>query len=76
MVNRAERGRKTFDDGANMTMIRTTPGAVVADLNEQAKIASDEASLKNALAKKMMDNILKKLEANTKVKINESVLRM
>lgn len=66
----------SFDDGANMTMIRTTPGAVVADLNEQAKIASDEASLKNALAKKMMDDILKKLELNTKVKINNAALQM
>lgn len=66
----------SFDDGANMTMIRTTPGAVVADLNEQAKIASDEASLKNALAKKMMDDILKKLELNTKVKINNTALQM
>ena len=66
----------SFDDGANMTMIRTTPGAVVADLNEQAKVASDEASLKNALAKKMMDNIIKKLEESTKVKINNTALQM
>lgn len=66
----------SFDDGSNMTMIKTTPGAVVADLNEQAKIASDEASLKNALAKKMMDNIIKKLEENTKVKINTTALQM
>ena len=66
----------SFDDGANMIMIRTTPGVVVTDLNEQAKVASDNLSLKNALAKKMMDDVIKKLEANTKVKINNSVLQM
>ncbi|MBC7429677.1 MAG: SurA N-terminal domain-containing protein [Bacteriovorax sp.] len=66
----------SFDDGANLIMIRTTPGAVVTDLAESAKVASDEASLKNALAKKMMDNIMKKLEENTKIKINHTALQM
>jgi peptidyl-prolyl cis-trans isomerase D len=66
----------SFDDGANLIMIRTTPGTVVTDIAEQAKVASDETSLKNALAKKMMDNILKKLEENTKIKINTTALQM
>jgi peptidyl-prolyl cis-trans isomerase D len=66
----------SFDDGANLVMIRTTPGAVVADLNAAAKSATDTASLQNALAKKMMDNVLKELEANTRIKINHNAIRM
>lgn len=64
-----------FDDGASMIMIKTTPGPVVADLNDQAKIASDNAGLKNALSRKMMDSILKKLEEDTKVKINSEMIQ-
>ena len=66
----------SFDDGANLIMVRSTAAAKATDLNAQAKTASDEAGLKNALARKMMDNILKELEANTKVKINHNVLQM
>lgn len=66
----------SFDDGANLVMIRTTPGAVVADVNAAAKNASETASLQSTLAKKMMDNVLKELEANTRVKINENAIRM
>ena len=66
----------SFDDGANLVMIRTTPGAVVADAAADQKANADQASLKNALAKKMMDNILKDLEANAKIKINENAVRM
>lgn len=64
-----------FDDGASMVMIKTTPGPVVADLNDQAKIAQDNAGLKNALSRKMMDSILKKLEEDTKVKINSEMIQ-
>jgi peptidyl-prolyl cis-trans isomerase D len=63
----------SFDDGANLVMIRTTPGAVVAATDDAE---NNPASLKNALAKKMMDNIIKDLEANTKVKINHNVIQM
>lgn len=66
----------SFDDGANLVMVRTSPAAKVSDINTEAKAASDEAGLKNALARKMMDNIMKEMEANTKVKINHSVLQM
>ena len=58
-----------FDDGGNITMIKTNPGAVASDATAQAKVASDNAGLKNALSKKMMDQVLKKLEEDTKVKI-------
>lgn len=66
----------SFDDGSSLIMIRTLPGAVIADTGAEAKAASDDASLKNALAKKMMDSILKELEANTKIKINHNVIQM
>lgn len=66
----------SFDDGANLVMIRTTPGAVVADASNAAKVASDNAGLQSTLAKKMMDNVLKELEANTRVKINQNAIRM
>ena len=64
----------SFDDGANLIMIRTTPGAV-ASTDADAK-AADDAGLKNALARKMMDTIMKDMEANTRVKINTNMLQM
>jgi peptidyl-prolyl cis-trans isomerase D len=64
-----------FDDGSNIVMIKTTPGAVAKDLNEQAKVAQDNAGLKNALSRKMMEQILKKLEEDTKVKIYSNMLQ-
>ncbi len=66
----------SFDDGANLVMVRTTPGAAVADLNSAEKAATDNAALQSTLAKKMMDNFLKELEANTRVKINHNAIRM
>ena len=66
----------SFDDGSTLTMIRTTPGAVVADMTAEAKAASDLTSLQNALSKKMMDEILKDLETNTRVKINTNAIQM
>ena len=66
----------SFDDGANLVMVRTTPGAVASSTESAAKAASDQTNLQATLAKKMMDNILKELEANTKVKINHNVIQM
>ncbi|MGZ3809095.1 MAG: peptidylprolyl isomerase [Bacteriovorax sp.] len=64
-----------FDDGGTIVMIRTTKGSVTPDLNEQAKVASNNAGLKNALSRKMMEAMLKKLEEDTKVKIYSSALQ-
>jgi hypothetical protein len=64
-----------FDDGGSMTMIRTTPSTGAADSKEQSKVATDNAGLKNALSRKMMDSILKKLEEDTKVKIYSNMLQ-
>ena len=64
-----------FDDGGSIVMIKTTAGAVMTDLNEQAKVASDNASLKNALSRKMMESILKRLEEDTKVKIYSNMFQ-
>ena len=68
----------SFDDGATMTMIRTTPSILdaKADLNAQAQTQGDESSLKNVLAKKLMDSIIKELEASAKIKINNKMLQM
>jgi len=64
-----------FDDGANIVMIKTSPAtAGKADLNEQAKVAQDNAGLKNALSRKMMEQILKKLEEDTKIKIYSNMI--
>lgn len=64
-----------FDDGANIVMIKTTPApAAASDLNEQAKVAQDNAGLKNALSRKMMEQLLKKLEEDTKVKIYSNMI--
>ncbi|MDD4973897.1 MAG: SurA N-terminal domain-containing protein [Bacteriovorax sp.] len=64
-----------FDDGASMVMIKTTPATAAADLNEKSKVATDNAGLKNALSRKMMESILKKLEEETKVKIYSNMLQ-
>ena len=63
----------SFDDGANLVMIRTTPSNAV---NAEVKTTSDTTNLQSTLAKKMMDNILKELEANTKVRVNQNAIRM
>ena len=64
-----------YDDGGSIVMIKTTPGAVAPDANEQAKVASDNAGLKNALSRKMMEQVLKKLEEDTKVKIYSNMIQ-
>ena len=66
----------SFDDGVNLVMIRTTASPIVADVSIANKNASETSNLQSTLAKKMMDNILKELEANTKVRINHNAIRM
>lgn len=66
-----------FDEGTSIVVIKTTPYvAKINDLEEKAKLARDEAGLKNALARKMIENILKQLELNTKVKINKNAIQI
>ena len=64
-----------FDDGGSMIMVKTSPGAVAPDAKDAAKIATDNAGLKNALSRKMMESILKKLEEDTKVKIYSNMIQ-
>ena len=67
----------SFDDGQTVTMIRTTPATAGTTAEvDKTKAEGDVAGLKNALAKKMMDTMLKQLEADTKIKINSSALQM
>lgn len=67
----------SFDDGQSLIMIRTTPAAATTTAeDDKTKADADTSGLKNALAKKMLDNMLKQLEADTKVKINHNALQM
>ena len=43
---------------------------------KENRTSKDNTSKALSFARKMMENILKQLEANTKVKINDSALRM
>ncbi len=61
----------SFDDGANLVMMRTTP-ATTAEAGDKF----NAEGLKNTLAKKLMDNIMKKLEADAKVRINEKMIQI
>lgn len=63
----------SFDDGSNLVMMRTTPASTAS---AQKEAPANIEGLKNTLAKKMMDNIMKQLEANAKVKINNNMLQM
>ena len=66
-----------FDDGNTITMLKTTPfvapatAATVPATEKEKEIVG----LKNALSRKMMEAILKKLEADTKVKIYSSAMQ-
>ena len=64
-----------FDDGASMVMMKTISVKGTSDLADKTKVASDNASLKNALSRKMMESILKKLEEQTKVKIYSNMVQ-
>jgi peptidyl-prolyl cis-trans isomerase D len=64
----------SFDDGQSLIMIRTFPAPAVAATEKTD--AEEATSLKNALSKKMMDNILKQLEADSKIKINSDAIQM
>lgn len=61
----------SFDDGSNIVMVKTNGIATSTDAENKAN--SD--GLQNALGQKMMDSIMKGLEAKAKVKINENMLQ-
>ena len=70
-----------FDDANNITLLKTTPYTPAAAPKVAVKTpaapvenqdAKDAAGLKNALSRKMMDAILKKMEAETRIKIFSS----
>lgn len=67
-----------FDDANTITMIKTSPfvasAATVAD-KDNKKEEKDVNGLKNALSRKMMEAILKKMEEETKVKIYSSAMQ-
>lgn len=68
-----------FDDGNAITMLKTTPflaapAPTVVD-KDKKKEGNEVAGLKNALSRKMMDAILKKMEEETKVKIYSSSMQ-
>jgi hypothetical protein len=65
----------SFDDGQNLVLIRTTP-ATAAQIADKSNTDSNPEGLKNALARKMLDTILKQLESDTKVKINEKMIQL
>jgi RNA polymerase-interacting CarD/CdnL/TRCF family regulator len=58
-----------------MTMIKTTPTVLNTQNTDVPKALADNAGLKNALSRKMMEQILKKLEEDTKVKIYSNLLQ-
>lgn len=60
----------SFDDGTTMTMVRTQPASTTALAAEKD---ANDSSLKNVLSKKMMDTIVKELEAKAKVKVNNRI---
>jgi hypothetical protein len=64
-----------FDDGNTITMIKTTPFVAPATAAAPTEASKDTAGLKNALSRKMMDAILKKMEEETKVKIYSSAMQ-
>lgn len=66
---------RLFDDGGSMTMIKTTPTVLNTQNTDVPKALADNAGLKNALSRKMMEQILKKLEEDTKVKIYSNLLQ-
>ncbi len=67
-----------FDDANTITMVKTTPFTAppVAKIDDKKVEPNKEvAGLKNALSRKMMEAILKNLEADTKVKIYSSAMQ-
>lgn len=63
-----------FDDASNITMVKAQKSAT-EQASDPAKVEQDKAGLKMALSRKMMDSVIKKLESETTVKINDNVLR-
>lgn len=62
------------DDGSTINILKTYPQVKAAVTADTAKLASDTASLKNVLGKKMMEGIIKKLEKDTSVKIFNNMI--
>jgi hypothetical protein len=63
-----------FDDATNITMVKAQKSAT-EQASDPMKIEQDKAGLKMALSRKVMDSIIKKLESDTTVKINDNILR-
>jgi hypothetical protein len=63
-----------FDDANTITMVKTTP-FVANPKAEPKKEGNEVAGLKNALSRKMLESILKKMEEETKVKIFSSAFQ-
>jgi hypothetical protein len=66
-----------FDDGNSISMVKTTPFVApkVATAVPATEKDKEVNGLKNALSRKMMEAILKKMEAETKVKIYSSAMQ-
>ncbi len=72
-----------FDDANNITLLKTSPFTATAAAPKTASPAAladqekdkEVAGLKNALSRKMLDAILKKMEEDTKVKIYSSAMQ-
>ncbi len=62
-----------FDDASNITMLKASKSNTEVTADAQKK-EQEKNGLKMALSRKMMDSVLKKLEADTTVKINNNVL--
>jgi peptidyl-prolyl cis-trans isomerase D len=63
-----------FDEDGSVILVRSSLAAAPAA--DATKLATnDTAGLKNALSRKMMDSILKKLEEDTRVKINSNMIQ-
>ena len=63
-----------FDEDGNIVIVKSN--LAPASSTDATKLASnDSTSLKNALSRKMMDSILKKLEEDTRVKINSNMIQ-
>lgn len=64
-----------FDDASNITMLKAIKSNT-AETIDPAKVEQEKSGLKMALSRKMMDSVLKKLEADTTIKINNNVLNL
>ncbi len=63
-----------FDSASEITMVQATKNPTAAVANAE-KSEQEKNGLKTALSRKLMDNVLKKLEESTTVNINDRVLQ-